>query len=1041
MPGWQNVRVFLSSTFRDMHAERDHLIKFTFPALREKLLPHRVELYDIDLRWGITEDEAKNEKVVRLCLEQVDDCHPFFLAFIGHRYGWVPPKIPADATEKYAFITRFPGVSVTELELRHGAMLDPAGKRSLIMLRNEAALNSIPEATRNKDFLETDPTLRAKLHALRQEIEGCSVPVQPYSATWNKNPYDRVNRTRGKLDGLDEFGKKVEGWLWQALTDELKLPDTPAEVEPLDAEADLHERFLEIRTRLYVGRDALYAQLSDFARASGETLLLLTGESGLGKSAALARFVRDFRKENPDAFVLAHFVGASPRTTSLPTMLERLTQELKRKFSLTLPEARSPDEIIRTFQVALTSLPLSARVILVFDALNQLDADDRADTLIWLPERLPENVRVLCSAATGPQRAPKVLSAFGERDCVAVGMQPLNVEERRAIVKAVPKLFAKTLDDRQIDALLAKPASENPLFLMVALEELRGYGSFENMSALITRLPRVGDALTALFEQVFERLENEFGSLLVAHVLRLIACSRRGLAGPDLVELTRDLSEAADDLYPLLRQLEPYLQRRDGRYDFYHMSIRRAVERHYLKWEAEEDQQDPWLRWKPDRRPPAGDPTEPEIEARDRLIVWLSADRQSLRSLDELLWQLAQLRMWQELFDLLGDLSFFSGAWDANAVDLRTTWSLVKNVGGLEPLDAYRMILADPAAQRDHGALWGLALYLWNSGYGTGTLPLWSHLTAAFRAAGDLPRLQASLGNQGMILMNAGDLEGAMKLHREKEAICRRLNDPAGLQRSLGNQAVILRAIGDLDGAMKLHKEEETICRRLNDPAGLFGSLGNQAVVLAATGDIEGAMTLHKEEEAICRRLNDPAGLCLSLGNQALILATTGDLDGAMKLHKEEEAICRRLNDPAGLSRSLGNRAMILRSAGVLDGAMKLLKEQEAICRRVNDPAGLQVSLGNQALILKDTGELDGAMTLHKEQEAICRRLNNPEGLAVSVFNQGSLLAFKRHRPAEGLPLAEEAARIAAKHGLRALAQQIEPILNRIRTLAQSPQP
>ena len=33
MAGWRNVRIFLSSTFRDMHAERDHLIKVTFPAL------------------------------------------------------------------------------------------------------------------------------------------------------------------------------------------------------------------------------------------------------------------------------------------------------------------------------------------------------------------------------------------------------------------------------------------------------------------------------------------------------------------------------------------------------------------------------------------------------------------------------------------------------------------------------------------------------------------------------------------------------------------------------------------------------------------------------------------------------------------------------------------------------------------------------------------------------------------------------------------------------------------------------------------------
>ena len=94
MPGWRTVKVFLSFTFRDMHAERDHLIKVTFPTLREKLLPHRVELYDIDLRWGITEDEAKNEKVIGLCLEQVDECRPFFLAFLGHHLSWSPQSLP-----------------------------------------------------------------------------------------------------------------------------------------------------------------------------------------------------------------------------------------------------------------------------------------------------------------------------------------------------------------------------------------------------------------------------------------------------------------------------------------------------------------------------------------------------------------------------------------------------------------------------------------------------------------------------------------------------------------------------------------------------------------------------------------------------------------------------------------------------------------------------------------------------------------------------------------------------------------------------------
>ncbi len=105
-------------------------------------------------------------------------------------------------------------------------------------------------------------------------------------------------------------------------------------------------------------------------------------------------------------FVLAHFVGASPRTTSLAGMLQRLTQELQRKFELTLPKAESPDEIIRTFVIAITSLPESARVVLVFDALNQLDADSRAETLVWLPD----NCRPTCECCAAPppaRRSPR----------------------------------------------------------------------------------------------------------------------------------------------------------------------------------------------------------------------------------------------------------------------------------------------------------------------------------------------------------------------------------------------------------------------------------------------------------------------------------------------------------------------------------------------------------------------------------------------------------------------------------------------------------
>jgi hypothetical protein len=112
-------------------------------------------------------------------------------------------------------------------------------------------------------------------------------------------------------------------------------------------------------------------------------------------------------------------------------------------------------------------------------------------------------------------------------------------------------------------------------------------------------------------------------------------------------------------------------------------------------------------------------------------------------------------------------------------------------------------------------------------------------------------------------------------------------------------------------------------------------------------------------------------------------------------------------------------------------------RQQTAVYRQEQRDDHLLICLGNQALILKAIGDLDGALRLLKEQETICRRLDDPNGLAFSLVNQASLLAFNQARPGEGLPLAEESLRLATRHGLTALARQIEPILNRVRGLLQ----
>ena len=56
---WKDIRIFISSTFNDMHAERDYLVKYVFPELVEWCEKRRLRMVDIDLRWGVTKEESE----------------------------------------------------------------------------------------------------------------------------------------------------------------------------------------------------------------------------------------------------------------------------------------------------------------------------------------------------------------------------------------------------------------------------------------------------------------------------------------------------------------------------------------------------------------------------------------------------------------------------------------------------------------------------------------------------------------------------------------------------------------------------------------------------------------------------------------------------------------------------------------------------------------------------------------------------------------------------------------------------------------------
>lgn len=699
---WKTVRVFISSTFRDMNAERDQLVKVVFPALRERLAPHRVELIDIDLRWGITQEQAENDEVLALCLQQVDACRPFFVGLLGERYGWIPGSIPNGVRADYAWVQHETGKSVTELEILFGGLLGghSAPARCLFYLRDPHAVAAIADPAIREHYVEADPGRIALLDRLKGRIRASGYPVmEDYPTRWSPDALDPATGIAGRLVDLGTFGRRVQEQLLAAIRCELQLPDTPAPADPagehhrLAEEEDQQRRFVESRLRVYVGRESLQSELTAYADGDEPYPCLLTGPPGSGKSAALAQFVTAYKAQPPGVAVIPHFIGATPDSVSARKLLRRLCRLLKETFGFTdeVPEESGPLAV--AFRAFLFRVPKRLRVVIVIDALDQFEGDDHAKELHWLPRELPGHVKILASCLVdpaAPQAEPgPVARAFRHRPHHPVRVPPLTDAERRGIIRAYPALFAKTLATSEVDLLLSNPATDSPLYLRVALEELRGFGSFDELQDRIRAFPREGqpdgaltragflheavrearDPLTALFAQVIERLEKDFDPEVVRSVLVLLASARHGLSERELLDLLEGPGTPAEDsrtdLFPVLRQLRPYLLSRGGLLDFFHGHLLLAVERFYL------------------RTP------EARHAARLRLAGYFETQKSGRRRFDELPWQLHEAAAWERLVEVLADIpTLIALRGDERwRLDLHRYWTSL--AGRYDPEDAY----------------------------------------------------------------------------------------------------------------------------------------------------------------------------------------------------------------------------------------------------------------------------------------------------------------------------------------------------------------
>ncbi len=569
----REIRAFVSSTFEDMKGEREHLLKKVFPEIRRICAERGFTFTEIDLRWGITERQARKKKIVSTCLDEVHRHKPYVIGIIGERYGWqpTPEDLGTDATvhERYPWLRDAVEArrSLVELETLESALHDPSMRnRVRFYIRGPVS----PERnghTPNAEEIE-------RVQELKERIRSRGLPIR---------------------DGYPDVQTLGE-WVREDL---LHYIDHRATITPgssyVEDERRGHEAFALSRRRVYVPHQPTIDRLTEhaswfsdeppvwereididapltFGPPAAEALpLVITGDSGAGKSSLIAYWSDHFRSEHPETFVVTHHVGATATSANHLGLMRRVMMEIKERFTVSAEVPTDPEKIVNDFRYWLGYASREG-MVLVIDALNQLNESSRS-SLGWLPDYFPPYVRVIVSTIGGD-----VLDELQRRNWHMLRVRPLNRKTRQTVVREYFRSFGKTLDAQNVRRLVADEKTHSPFYLVTTMEELRVFSTHEEISQRIDHYLKARD-LDDLFQRVLARLEDDYGKNLVRDVTCLIWVSRNGLSEKELLDLT-GLPE--ESLSVFLHAMGYHLLSRDGLIGFSHDYLRQAVQRRYL---------------------------------------------------------------------------------------------------------------------------------------------------------------------------------------------------------------------------------------------------------------------------------------------------------------------------------------------------------------------------------------------------------------------------------------------------------------------------
>jgi len=347
---------------------------------------------------------------------------------------------------------------------------------------------------------------------------------------------------------------------------------------PVLEEVLRHLSFCRARCESFHGREEVLQVIQGHLsgrEGAGEVMeeepncpFVLFGESGCGKTSLMARAVQMAIQEGQGTLnsrghvVAVRFLGTTADSTDLHKLLRSISSQIWMAYGQDLSSLPSDhQELVEFFKEQVLSLGTRDRPLYLFlDSLDQLSPAYNSYAMGWIPKSLPPHNHLVVSSLpkeNGCLENLRSLLSRTQTPFYQVPVLPPNVG-----IEMMDKWLDKegltlTTAQREIVAQ-ALEACSLPLYLRLVFNEAKRWKSYTPAEEIF--LP---PTIQGMIEQLFVRIENQHGRVLVSHAFGFITASKAGLAETELEDLLSIDDQVLQDVFqywlPPVRRLPPLL--------------------------------------------------------------------------------------------------------------------------------------------------------------------------------------------------------------------------------------------------------------------------------------------------------------------------------------------------------------------------------------------------------------------------------------------------------------------------------------------------